>query len=100
MGLQDKTLEEILDTLPDKIADALLEWRRSSLNREKFEALLYASIKGKDDGKTASEIKAMINADQGRYDMVLAEIKAEAEYNRLYERLMCQKKIAQLRVTI
>jgi hypothetical protein len=97
MGLINSDLENELQALPDKVADALLNWRLATLDREKTDALLYASIKGADKGLTATEIKAMIQGDQGHYNAVLAEIKAESEYKRTDEILMAKKKLASLR---
>ena len=90
-------LEKALDELPDKIAAALLLWRVKTLDREKNDALLHARFKGQDKGLTATDLKALINADQGHYNCVLEEIKAEAEYKRLDETLMGKKKLASLR---
>lgn len=90
-------LEALLDTLPDLVANALEAWRISTLDREKCEALLYAALKGQDDGKSATEIKAAINADSERYNAVLEEIQKECEYQRLYEKLLSTKRRAALR---
>ena len=90
-------VEKALDELPDQVAEALTNWRIATLNREKFEALLYSRFKGTHFGITSIEIKALINQDNERYDYVLNEIKAEADYKRLEERLMAIKKRAALR---
>lgn len=90
-------LEALLDILPDQVADALEAWRVATLDRERCEALLYAALKGADDGKTATEIKASINSDPARYSAVLEEIKAESNYTRLYEKLLSAKRRASLR---
>lgn len=89
-------IEESLEQLPDIVADKLVEWRKASLWRESKEAVLYLKYKGAE-GKTATEIKALINANDERYAVILEEIKAEGEYNRYYERLMSAKKLASLR---
>lgn len=93
----DEGIEHILEAFPDKVADALIEWRQSSLMREKEEALLYLNFKGQDTERSATEIKAMVNSSEGRYQAVLRELRAEGEYNRLYEKLLGAKKIASLR---
>lgn len=90
-------IEQALNELPDQVADALEKWRIATLDREKCEALLYAGIKGEDKGKTATEIRADINASQARYESVLEEIKAESNYQRLYEKLLAAKRKASLR---
>lgn len=92
-------LEAALETLPDEVAKAQEQWHIFSLDREKMEALLYARFKGEDKDRSATdtEIKAMVHADGDRYQAVLAEIKAEANYIRVYERLLSVKKRASLR---
>ncbi len=90
-------IEEQLSTLPDRVAEALEQWRIASLDREKIEALLFASIKGQNTELSATEIKSRIHADLNRYESVLHEIKAESNYTRLYERLLSAKKRASLR---
>lgn len=90
-------LEEQLQILPEQVAGALEKWRVATLDREKCEALLYATIKGTWTEASAAEIKSAINRDQGRYNAVLAEIKAESNYNLLYEKLLSAKKLASLR---
>lgn len=90
-------IEETLLDLPDQVAAALMSWRIATLDREKVEALLFASIKGQDPAKSATEIKSTIQANGERYTAVLNEIKAEANYTRLYEQLLSAKKRASLR---
>lgn len=79
------------------MADALEKWRTGTLDREKTEALLYIQYKGEDKDRTATEIKALINSNMDRYQAVLSELKCEAMYERLYERLLSQKKLCDLR---
>jgi hypothetical protein len=67
------------------------------LEREKVEALLYVEFKGSEEKRTATDLKALIQSDGKRYAAVLDEIKAEATYTRVYEKLMCVKKQAALR---
>jgi citrate lyase beta subunit len=90
-------LEEALGQLPEEVAQALENWRTATLMREKMEALLYARYKGQDTKRTATDVKALVNADSDRYNAVLAEIKAESAYIRVYERLLAKKKMASLR---
>jgi predicted Zn-dependent peptidase len=100
MDYSGETLEDTLDRLPDEIADALSEWRIATLEREKTEALLLLSYKAKNPERTAQEIKALVMADPGRYEVALKEATAEAEYTRLSEGLMAAKKKASLRVQL
>lgn len=97
MNRQSIDLEEMMNSLPDKVAEALIVWRTATLDREKMEALVYASTKATNDKLTATEIKSFINSNPQRYEAVLKEIKAESDYTRVYERLLSVKKIASLR---
>jgi hypothetical protein len=90
-------IEKALETLPDKVADMLIKWRTATLDRERIEALLYLKFKVCDGTRTATEIKAMVNSNGERYKANLDEAVAEAEYTRLYERLLSLKKNASLR---
>lgn len=96
-GHQNHGIEENLGELPDQVADALERWRLSSLEREKLEALLYLRFKGGEGKKTSDEIKAMVRSDGERYTACLTELKAEANHQRLYERLLSFKRLASLR---
>jgi hypothetical protein len=97
VSLGNQDIEKDLDELPDQVSDALEKWRIATLDREKVEALLYASFKGTQDSITATGIKALINSNSERYEAVLNEITAEVEHARLLEQLLCAKKKASLR---
>lgn len=97
MSAGNLDVEEALDKLPDEVATALSKWRIATLARETKEALLYCKYKGEDKERSATEIKALININQDRYNYVMEEIKAEAIYKQLEERLMAMKKRASLR---
>ncbi len=90
-------IEETLLELPDKVADALEKWETATLNREKVDALLFAMIKGRDEKKSATEIKMEIAGHPEHYESVLSEIKAHSNYIRLYEQLLAGKRRASLR---
>ena len=90
-------IEETLIDLPDQVANALSAWRIATLQREKVEAMLHLRLKASEEKMTAGDLKAAINNNQERYDMMLKEILAETEYNRLYEKLLSAKKRASLR---
>lgn len=90
-------LESDLEQLPDLIAKALLDWRLMTLEREKCEALLYLKFKGEDQERSATEIRELVRSNEDRYKKVLSELKAEANYVRLYERLLASKKLCDLR---
>ena len=90
-------IEDHLDKLPDAVADALSAWRIATLQREKIEAMLHLRLKAGEEKLSVGDMKAAINNNQERYDMMLKEILAESEYNRLYEKLLSAKKRASLR---
>ncbi len=96
----DEILEHLLESLPDECADALMKWREKTLDRERVEALLYSKFKGEDPERNSATLKAMINSNSERYEAVLEELKAEAEYTRVYEKLLGVKKKASLRVAM
>jgi len=90
-------LETQLGELPDRVAQALLNWRKKTLDKERTEGLLFLRFKGEDKGRTSDEVKAMVRSNDERYQAVLEEIKAESEYQSLYEHLMAAKRLSGLR---
>lgn len=97
-GSNNSDVDVNLQELPDKVADALFDWRKATLDREKTEAILFLQYKnGITEKRTVSEIEAMVDSNQERYDARLKEATAESEYNRLYEKLLASKKRADLR---
>lgn len=93
------TVEEDLDSLPDRVADALGKWRFKEAERKREAARLLLTFKAQHAGQglTMTELKAMVQNDQGYYQICLDEIMEESRYVRLYERLMAAKKTASLR---
>lgn len=96
-GAQNAQIEKDLENLPDLVSESLLKWRKETLEREKVEALLYLSFKNDGGSKTVREIEALVESDNRRYEARLKESVAESDYERLYERLMSSKKLADLR---
>jgi len=94
--MSNESLEKQLEELPDIVAKSLLNWRKSTLDRERAEANLYMQFKSEGD-RTATEIRALINRSQERYEACLAEISFESVYNAKLETLMAAKKLASLR---
>ena len=90
-------LEKTMAELPDLVADALLVWRTATLDKDRLHAQLYITYRSTNPEMTSVEIKARIGDDDRYYQASLSELKAEAEYNRLNERLMAAKKLASLR---
>lgn len=96
-GSNNSQIEKDLEELPDKVADALEKWKITTLDRQRSEAMIYIRLKGDGTKRTTDEIKAHISVSPDAYNMNLLEIQAEAEYIRLYERLMSAKKLSGLR---
>lgn len=95
-GSNNSDIEAVLESGPEETAQALLNWRKSTLEREKIEAELYIEFKSGGD-RTATEIRALINKSQRRYEAVLEEITFESVYNAKNETLLSAKKLASLR---
>lgn len=97
----NEDLEHELERGPEAIAKALTAWRTATYERKKKEALLYAQYKGKaaieGEKVSATELKHMVQADSSLSEAVLTEIKAEAEYQRIYEKHLANKRRAGLR---
>lgn len=96
-GSQNQHLEEQLETLPEIVGQALLQWRKSTLDRERLEASLYLKFKVEYPNSTATEIRAMVNANDERYSAVLTEASFESQYTIKLETLMAAKKLSSLR---
>lgn len=93
------TIEEELKDLPDRVADALGKWRFKTADKKREAARLLLTFKAQHAGEelTMTELKAMVQNDQGYYQICLDEIMEESRYVRLYERLMCVKRSASTR---
>lgn len=87
-------LEEALDSLPRKRANALQDWEMMTLEREECHALLYAEFKAADEKRSATDLKELIRADKRYLDKMIAEIRGHAQYEFLNEKLMATKKLA------
>lgn len=96
---QQQTVEQELSELPDRVADALGKWRFKTADKKREAARLLLRFKAEHAGKelTMTELKAMVQNDQGYYQICLDEIMEESRYVRLYERLMCAKRSAAMR---
>ena len=94
-------LEHDLERGPDAIAHAKIEWRKATHERSKQEALLFARLKGEAEARgeqlNATELKHLINLDDELFKYKLAEITCEAEYERVYEKHLANKRRASLR---
>jgi hypothetical protein len=90
-------IEKDLNELPDLVSAALEGWRIAREEKRRFEALLRIKLKAEDPNRTSGDLKALVDGDDEGFKLRLVEIKAEAEYTRLYEKLMSAKKSASLR---
>lgn len=90
-------LEESLEELPDLIHEAKIRWGVLKLDREKIEAMISNGIRGENPDITATHMKEKLHLNADRYEACLAELKAEAQYEFLYEKLMTKKKLCDLR---
>lgn len=96
-GQRNADIQKSLEELPSEVSAFLLEWRKATLDREKTEALLYLKFRGENPDRTATEIKALVNSNDERYQVSLKEAQAEAQYTKVLETLLCAKKEASLR---
>lgn len=100
-SVSNENLEHDLDRGPEAIKKALIEWRTATHNRKKQEGLLFANFKGQAllEGKeiSATEIKHLTICDPKMADLIIAEIEAEAEYQRVYEKHLGNKRKAGIR---
>lgn len=99
--MTNEQVAEIMETYPDRVADALLVFRKATAERERVEGRrhleLKADLKVRGEYATAEDVKAMLKSDDVRFQAVMCEIAAEAMHQRLYEILMVAKKTASLR---
>lgn len=99
--MEKDEIQKQLDELPDKAANALLEWRRATICRETLESQLFLKFKKEriSAGAAAGDdyIKQMVRATQERQEVCNIEATAEACYYRLNERHLSNKKSAGIR---
>jgi hypothetical protein len=101
MPISNAEIEKQLEELPDKVADALLVWRKCTIERETVEARLFVEKKkfALSGGGPAGDdyIKSLVRSEDSRRDACECEAAAEAMHQRLYERLMGAKRSAAVR---
>lgn len=95
----DPEIEKVLATFPDLVADAEKDWKVARLERERLEAMAYFRLKAEAASEKVTEtwLQNKVRIDPVVHQAKLDEIVAEANYNRLYEKLMSAKKMASLR---
>jgi uncharacterized protein (DUF849 family) len=91
--------ERVLNDYPDKVADALKEWKTAILDREQKEALTYFRLKANAGIEKVTErwLENKVREDKECYKARLDEIVKESEYTRLYEKLLSVKIVARVR---
>lgn len=101
MPLTNAELEAQLDRLPDEVADALLVWRKATIERETVEAQFFVEKKrlALGGGGPAGDeyIKALVRSEEGRRMACECEAASEAIWSRLYERLLAAKRQVSVR---
>lgn len=99
--LTNAQVEEQLEELPDKVAEALLVWRKATIERETVEAILFVEKKkaALASGGPAGDdyIKSLVRSDENRRAACECEAAAESIHCRLYERLLGAKRQAAVR---
>lgn len=97
--LTNAELNRILTDFPDLIATAEAEFKKARVERERLEALAYFRLKVETAEIKVTEkwLENKVRTDDEVHKAKLDEIVKESEYNRLYEKLMCAKKMAALR---
>lgn len=94
-------IEEALEKLPDEVADALLVWRRATIERETVEARLFVEKKRyamSGGGPSGDDfIKALVRCEDSRKIACECEAAGEAIWSRKYERLLGLKRASAIR---
>lgn len=90
-------IEETLLELPEKVAQKLKNWRIKTLERKGKDASLRFEYKILNPDWKDSDIKAKIELNKERYQMVLDEIMAETEYTQISDEQLAAKKRANIR---
>ncbi len=95
--MSNDDLETDLERGPEAISRALKAWRLATYERKKQEGLLYAEFRLRDPGMNSTELKHKLNASNELYPYIEAEVLAEAEYKRVEEKHLANKRRAGLR---
>ena len=99
--MNDSEIQMILETYPDKVAEALGKFKTATVDRERLAAKLFLKIKAEAETNKEKmpidEIKARVRADETHYRACLDEIIAESEYTAVYEKLLAAKRESGMR---
>ena len=97
--MDNAKITEILDTYPDKVADALKKWKTAKIDLDRLDAKLYLTIRAEHAGEKlpVREIEAIMKGSGEHYAAAIAEVVAESEYTALYEKLLAAKRESSMR---
>lgn len=99
--MSPQEVEEIMNTYPDRVADALHQWKLAIIERDRVEALAYFRLKANasSGGEKVTEtwLNNKITLDDEVHKARLDEILAESTHTRLYEKLLSAKRISHAR---
>ena len=97
--MDNAKITEILDTYPDKVAEALKKWKTAKIDLDRLEAKLYLTIRADHAGEKlpVREIEAIMKGSDEHYAAALAEVVAESEYTAAYETLLAAKRESNMR---
>lgn len=90
-------VESIMESLPDEIESALVDWKKKVIERKSLSATLYLKFKEQDRDRSATEIKALVESHPDWKRISEEEAIAEGKHSGLYEKLMTLKKITSQR---
>ena len=99
MELTNAQINDTMVEYPDMVAAAEVAWKTAVVERQRTEALAYFRLKATCAGEKVTErwLENKVLVDDEVHRAKLDEIVKEAEYNRLYEKLMCATRMASLR---
>jgi hypothetical protein len=96
-SLTNQEIDLMLSTYPDKIAVAYQVYQTAEAEVRRMRGKVYLELKALHPDHKETHLKSMVENNEKVYTAQMAAIQAEAEHNRLYEKLMCAKKLASLR---
>jgi hypothetical protein len=98
--MDDAQISGILDRYPDLVAEAQRKFKTATLERERLEAKTYLRLKAQAVGGeklTVEDLKSKVRSDDECYKANLEEIMFEADWTKLYEKLLAAKTMAKMR---
>lgn len=96
-SLTNQEIDLILSTFPDKIADAYQKYQEAEANMRRVKGKVYLELKALHPNHKETHLKSMVENHPEFFSAQMDSIATESMHNRLYEKLMSAKKLAQLR---